>query len=255
MLQAFRTTACPPQPLSAQKSFIIQPYVYVSNQLITSFQQNWGLALSEVNITGSTSLTADLFLGSNTLQSGNTTISDSTINGTLNVNNSNLTLQGVHGGNIVATNSSINMVNTDLSSITLVNSHLSMTSSSYQTINPAPPAIQILSPQSGSSYKGDLNVTITVSGNNINTVTTYLNDKTIQTFTNNGTLSFIIPTGNYPDGTYVLQAVATQTDGVNSTANSTIFLQNQLNSTQSTIDSLSSAQSNIQNQINTTEST
>ncbi len=236
--------------LSAQKSFIIQPYVYVSNQLITSFQQNWGLALNEVNITGSASLTQDLFLESNTLQSGNTTISDSIINGTLIVNSSNLTLQGVHGGNIVATNSSINLVNTDLFSITLVNSHLSIISSSYQTINPTPPSIQILSPQSGTSYNGDVNVTISVSGSNINAVTTYLNDKTIQTFTNNGTLSFIIPTANFPDGAYTLQAVATQTDGINSTANTTIFLQNQLNSTQSTVNSLNSTISNIQNQLN-----
>jgi hypothetical protein len=236
--------------LSAQKSFIIQPYIYVSNQLIASFQQNWGLALNEVNITGSTTLTGDLFLGSNTLQSGNTTISDSTINGTLRINNSNLTLQGVHGGNIVVTNSSIKMVNTDIASITLINSQLSMISSSYQTIDPAPPSIQILSPQSGNSYKGDLNVTITVSGSNINTVTTYLNDKTIQTSPNNGTLSFTIPTANYPDGTYILKVVATQTDGMNSNANSTIILQNQLGSTQSTIDSLNSGQSSIQIQIN-----
>jgi subtilase family serine protease len=240
------TTTAP----SAQKSFTIQPFIYVSNPLITSFQQNWGLALNGVNISVSTTLTGDLFLGLNTLQSGNVVISDSTINGTLNVNNSNLTLQGVHGGNIVATNSSINMLNTDLSSITLINSHLSMTSSSYQTIDPALPSIQIVSPQNGGSYKGDLNVTITISGNNINAVTTYLNDKTIRTFTNNGTLSFIIPTTNYPDGTYTLKAVATQTDGMTSNANSTIFLQNQLGTTQSTIDSLSSGQSNLQNQIN-----
>ena len=241
--------------LSAQKSFMIQPYVYVSNQVITSFQQNWGLALNAVNITGSASLTQDLFLGSNTVQSTNIVISDSIINGTLNINNSNLTLQAVHGGNIVASNSSINLVNTNLTAITLVDSTISMTASSYQTINPAPPAIQILTPQSGTSLKGDLNVTITISGNNINTVTTYLNDQTIQTSNNNGTLSFIIPTANYPDGTYTLKTVATQTDGINSSANSTIFLQNQLNSTQSTIDSLSSAQSNIQNQLNSTQST
>ncbi len=241
--------------LSAQKSFMIQPYVYVSNQVITLFQQNWGLALNAVNITGPASLTQDLFLGSNTVQSTNIVISDSIINGTLNINNSNLTLQAVRGGNIVASNSSINLVNTNLNAITLVDSTISMTASSYQTINPAPPTIQILTPQSGTSLKGDLNVTITISGNNINTVTTYLNDQTIQTSNNNGTLSFIIPTANYPDGTYTLKTVATQTDGINTSANSTIFLQNQLNSTQSTIDSLSSAQSNIQNQLNSTQST
>jgi uncharacterized phage infection (PIP) family protein YhgE len=124
-----------------------------------------------------------------------------------------------------------------------------MTSSSFQTINPAPPTIQILSPQSGDSYKGDINVTINISGSNIKTVTTYLNDQIIQTFTNNGTFSFIIPTANYPDGTYVLQVVAAQTDGIDANANLTIFLQNQLSSTQSTLNSTGSTQSNIQNQI------
>lgn len=246
--------------LSAQKSFMIQPYVYVSNQVITSFQQNWGLALSEDNITGSASLTQDLFLGSNTIQSANTVISDSTINGTLNINNSNLTLQTVYGGTLIASNSSINLVNTDLTSITLVNSSISMISSSYQTINPASPTIQILAPQSGTSLIGNLNVTISILGNNINTVTTYLNDQTIQTSNNNGTLSFIIPTANYPDGTYTLKAVATQTDGITSNANSTIFLQNQSSSTQSAIqnqlnnqgtnlNSLASGQLSLQNQF------
>ena len=247
--------------LSAQQSFMIQPYVYVSNQVINSFQQNWGLALSGVNITGSvSSLTQDLFSGSNTLQSANTIISDSIINGTLNINNSNLTLQAVHGGNIVASNSSINLVNTDLTAITLVNSSISTISSSYQTIDPSAPTIQILTPQSGTSLKGDINVTISVFGNNVNTVTTYLNDQPVQTSKNNGTLSFIIPTANYPDGTYTLNVVATQTDGINSNTNSTIFLQNQSSSTQSTIqnqlnnqgtnlNSLTSGQSSLQNQL------
>ena len=234
----------------AQKSFIIQPYVYVSNQVITSLQQNWGLALSGANITGSASLTQDLFLGSNNVQSTNTLISDSIINGTLNISNSNLTLQAVHGGNIVASNSSINLVNADLTTITLENSNISTTSSSYQTINPSPPTIQILTPQSGTNLKGDLNVTITIIGNNINTVTTYFNDQTIQTSNNNGTVSFIIPTANYPDGTYIIRAVVSQTDGINSNTNSTIFLQNQSSSTQSTLNSINSTQSTIQNQLN-----
>jgi subtilase family serine protease len=236
--------------LSAQKSFMIQPYIYVSNQNITSFQQNWGLALTEVNITGSTTLTQTLFLGSNAVQSTNTLISNSIIDGTLNINNSNLTLQAVHGGNIIAQNSNITLVNTDLTAITLINSTISTASSTYQTINPAAPTIQILTPQNGASLKGDLNVTITISGNNINTVTTYLNDQPIQTSTNNGTLSFIIPTANYPDGTYTLKTVAAQTDNINSTTNTTIFLQNQAISTQTTLNSISSTQSTIQNQLN-----
>jgi uncharacterized protein YoxC len=236
--------------LSAQQSFFIQPYIYVANQIITSFQQNYGLALSQVNITGSVNLTNDVFLESNYLQSGNTTISDSVINGTLFVTESNLTLRAVHGGNIVATNSTINLVNSDLISITLLNSRISLTSSSYQTITPPPPTIQILSPTNGASYKGDVNTNIAVLGNNIDSVIVYLNGQSIQKFSNNGTLTFTLPSANYPDGTYLLQAVATQTTGTTSAANLTFYFTNQASLTQSSLDSLNSTQSSLQNQVN-----
>jgi subtilase family serine protease len=226
--------------LSAQQAFFIQPYVYLSNQQITAFQQSWGLALSEVNVTGSADLTNDVFLGSNWLNSGTTVISDSVVNGTIFANGTNLTLEDVQGGNIVASNSSINLVNTDLSSITLVNSELSLTSSSYQSISPSPPTIQISSPINGGNYTGDVDGKVTVSGNSINSVAVYLNYQLIQTFSNNGTLSFTIHSANYTDGGYSLFIVATQTDGISSSANSTVYFQNQLNS----------EISNLQNQIN-----
>ena len=141
----FPTTAA----LSAQQAFSIQPYVYLSNQQITTFQQSSGLALSGVNVTESANLSNDIFMGSNWFTSGTTVISDSFVNGTIFANGANLTLEGVHGGEIVASNSSINLVNTDLNSITLVNSNLSLTSSSYQSISPPPPTIQISSPTNG----------------------------------------------------------------------------------------------------------
>ena len=236
--------------LSAQQSFFIQPYIYVANQIINSFKQNYGLALSQVTINGSVNLSNDFFLESNSLQSGNTTISDSVISGTLFVTESNLTLRAVHGGNIVATNSTINLVNSDLISITLLNSRISLTSSSYQTITPPPPTIQILSPTNGASYKGDVNTNIAVLGNNIDSVIVYLNGQSIQKFSNNGTLTFTLPSANYPDGTYLLQAVATQTTGTTSAANLTFYFINQASLTQSSLDSLNSTQSSLQNQVN-----
>ena len=235
--------------LSAQQSFFIQPYIYVANQIITSFQQNYGLALSQTTINGSVNLANDVFLESNYLQSGNTTISDSVINGTLFVTASNLTLQAVHGGNIVATNSTLNLVNSDLTSITLLNSRISLTSSSYQTITPPSPTIQILAPTNGASYKGDINTNITVLGNDINSVTVYLNGQSLQTFSNNGTLTFTLPSANYPDGTYLMQVVATQTTDITSAANLTMYFINQASSTQSNLDLLNSTQSSLQNQM------
>lgn len=235
--------------LSAQHSFFIQPYVYMANQVVTSFQQNAGLALSGVSINGSANLTNDIFLQSNNIQSGTTTISDSVINGTLTVTNSNLTLQDVQGNNIVATNSNITLVNSDLSSIILINSSVSLSSASYQTITPTPPVIQILSPSNGGSYKGDIAASINVTGNNINSVKAYLNGQSIQSFSNNGTLTFTLPSANYPDGTYTLQLVATQTDGINSSATITIYFTNQQDSLLSNLNSLSSELTSLQNQL------
>lgn len=233
--------------LSAQQAFSIQPYVYLSNQQITTFQQSWGLALSGVNVTGSATLSNDVFIGSNWFMLGTTVISDSFVNGTIFANGTNLTLEDVQGGNIVASNSSINLVNTDLNSITLVNSNLSLKSSSYQSISPSPPTIQISSPTNGGEYTGNVAGSVTVSGNSISSVVLYLNYQLIQTFSNNGTLSFTIPSANYADGGYSLLIVATQTDGISSTANSTVYFQNQLNSE---ISSLQSTLSSLQSQEN-----
>ncbi|MGA2681562.1 MAG: protease pro-enzyme activation domain-containing protein [Candidatus Bathyarchaeia archaeon] len=235
--------------LSAQQAFSIQPYMYLSNQQITTFQQSSGLALSGVNVTTSVNLPNDIFIGSNWFTSGTTIISDSFVNGTIFASGTNLTLWSVQGGNIVALNSSINLVNTNLNSLTLVNSNLSLTSSSYQSISPSSPIIQILSPANDGSYTGNVSGSVTVSGNSIGSIVVYLNYQPIETFGNNGTLSFNVNSANYADGGYSLLIVATQTDGVSSGANSTVYFQNQLNSEissqQNTLSSLQSQQSQI----------
>ena len=187
--------------LAAQQNFQIQPYLYLANQLITTLQQNWGLALTGDTITGSQNLANNVFIGLNTLQGGTTTISDSSITGNMIVSGSNLTLQGVYGGNIIATNSTINLINTYVKSLTLTNSSYSMLSSTYQTINPTPPTITITTPTNGTSYTGNINAMITTLANNIASVTVYLNDQQIQASPTNGTLMLIIPSANYPDGT------------------------------------------------------
>jgi hypothetical protein len=236
--------------LSAQQGFMIKPYIYISNQILTSLQQNWGLALSGINITGPTNIDDSIFLDSNYIQNCTATISDSVVNGTITVVDANLTLRGVHDGNIVALNSAIVLINSDIAGITLANSNISLTSSTYQTINPAPPTIHISSPTNGASYTGNIGASITVIGNNVNSITVSLNGLQIQTFNNNGTFTFPIPSNSYADGTYALQVTANQTTGLTSTATSTIYFTNQASSTQSTLNSLNSAQSALQNQVN-----
>jgi subtilase family serine protease len=236
--------------LSAQKSFTVQPYLYIANQAITASQQNWGLALTGVTISGSANLAGSVFLDANYVQASTATISDSAINGTLFVTNSTLTFVGVHGGNIVATNSTLNLINSNVASIATTNTALSLISSSYGTINPSTPAIQIVSPSNGGSYKGDLTATVIVSGKDVNSVAISLNSQVIQTFGANGTQTFTLHTANYPDGTYLMQATATQTNGISTSANVTMYFVNQANSLQSGLNSLNSTQSTLQSQTN-----
>jgi subtilase family serine protease len=236
--------------LSAQKSFMIQPYLYVANQTIFNFQQYSGLALTGINITTPTDLTNNLFIDTNYVHSTTVSISDSTINGTLNITGGNMTLKGVYGGNIVATNSNISLVNSDMTSLTLLNSFLTLSSSTYKTISPAAPTIQISSPTDGGNYQGDVNIAVTVTANDINSVTVYLNGLTLRTFTSNGTSNFTLQTANYPDGNYVMQVVAIQTDGIAVAQNITINLNNQISATQTNLNNLNLEQTGLQNQVN-----
>jgi hypothetical protein len=241
--------------LSVQQNFVIKPYIYTSNQTVKSLLQNWGLALSQCNITGAANIDSSVFLDSNRIQNCTVTITDSVITGTLTVENANITLQGVHGGNIVAQNSAIVLTNSDVATIALTNSNIASTSSTYQTINPPPPIIQISSPTNGNRYTEDIDANMTITGNNVNSVTVSLNGLQIQTFNSNGTFTFKIPTSSYADGTYTLQVTANQTTGLTSSATSTIYFTNQASLTQSTINSLNAAQSSLQNQVNSLKNT
>ncbi len=236
--------------ISAEQGFFIQPYVYVADQKITSLSQSWGLALSGNTIEGSATLSNNVFLGENYLQGGETIISNSVIEGTLTVAGCNLTLQGIHGGSIVAANSSLRLVNSNLDSITLSSSQISTSASSYGTIAPLPPTIQFLSPTNGASYQGDLTAAITVTGSDVNSVTTYLNGVPFKTFVSNGTLAFTIPTRSYADGAYRLQVIANQSTGISSSAELIMYFTNQVGNAQSSMNLLNESQKIMQNQLN-----
>jgi subtilase family serine protease len=219
--------------LSAESPFQIQPYLMVSGQTLAGdkaqpFQKTNAAFQGDTFFALRSSLAHDIFWGTNTFKSSNSVVLNSAVNGTLNVQDSILTLVEVQGGDIVATNSNITLINSDVNSLTLANSHLKTNSSSYKSISPAAPTVKITSPTGNGNYTGSVSGSATVTGSSIASVVVSLNGQTLKTFNQNGTVNFTIPTASYPDGTYRLEVLATQTDGVKSTAAVQVSFQNQL---------------------------
>jgi hypothetical protein len=180
---------------------------------------------------------------------------DCTIEDALIVDNANLTLTGVNGGKIVAANSNLTLINSDVASLVLTNSTLKLSSASFGTITPAVPTVQIVSPTSGGTYSGDLNITAKILGNEITSVAFKLNGQLLKTYTANGTLSFTLPSQTYTDGNYVLEVNVTQTSGLSTYQNSSfslnngqIALQSQVNNLAQSMNILSASQTTWSNQ-------
>jgi hypothetical protein len=124
---------------SAQYSFTVQPFNYVSSADLSGATLTSGLALNndvlDPPAASSVTFSNDVFLQSNTVSGGSVTIASSTLSGTLYVKGSTLTLVDVNGGSIVATDSSIDVINSHIDSLTLgSNSSYSMSGSSVGTV-------------------------------------------------------------------------------------------------------------------------
>lgn len=208
--------------LSAQQPFYIQPYVYMSGQVISSLQQNSQLALENDNITASGSLTGDVFLGNNTINGGNVAITDSQIVGTLNINGAIVSLTGVTGGDVSATGSQLVFKDSTISTLTLSNSHVTLSDSSYSAVNPAAPSISVNLPTTTQS-SGSLNLNVQVSGQGVDGsfVQVWMDGVAIP-FTAtasssgaSGTLTLNVST--LADGIHPIIVTASQTDGISAT--------------------------------------
>jgi len=123
-----------------------------------------------------------------------------------------------------------------------------LASSTFSSIVPGLPTIQILSPANGGTYKDDLNVTAVILGEKIAAVTFRLNGQIIKTSPSNGTLSFSWPSQNYPDGTHLLEVVAMQTTGLTTSQNQSFSLNNALNNLAQSMNILSTSQTTWSNQ-------
>ncbi|HVB95126.1 MAG TPA: protease pro-enzyme activation domain-containing protein [Nitrososphaerales archaeon] len=222
--------------LSAQQGFYVQPYVYTANQVMTDPQQTSRLALSNVTINAGTkalSLADDYFVGNNTVTGSDVTITSSTVNGTLNLENGQTTLDGVSGGNVVATNAKVILQHTALASLNLgVGATASIDSaSSYQSINPALPVITISSPTPNASYTGSFNAQVAVTGSGIAALTFMLDGKALPPFQGSNIgpqISYPLNTTSMPDGTHTLTVTAVQSDLLTISASVSFVTHNQL---------------------------
>jgi len=257
--------------ISAQEPFYVQPYVYTSNQVVTDPQQTSRLALWNVSVrAGSSPLTLadDYFVGNDTVSGSDVTIASSTVNGTLNLENGQITLNGVTGGNVVATNGVVDLQDSALSSLVFGTAATGSIdhASSVKSITPALPAVTISSPAANASYAGEVDAQVALKGTGITAVTFFLDGTLLHSIPGNASagqsLSYPLNTTSMLDGTHTLTVTATQSDLMATTATVTFVTHNQLYALNSdlatankTISSLSASLSTADSSVSSMQKT
>jgi len=255
--------------LSAQKQFFISPQYFFSGKTLSYPVQTSNLALKDdtltvsnstlssdvflggdtIKVSGSATFSADQFYGTNYIKGGTVTITSSGISGPLYLVNTNATLESVKAGSVYAVNSTVKLVDSSASYVSLQSSVLSGSSYSVSSVSPSPPLIQIQYPKSDVPYSSTIPVQITVSGQEIQNVSVYVDGSLVKGFSAPGTYSFSLNAASYPDGTHTLSVTAVQSDGVSSQASvefeTTYQLQSLSQQTSSQISSLNSSISGL----------
>jgi hypothetical protein len=237
--------------LSAQQDFFLQPYVYTANSVMTKPLQTSRLAFSNVTINAGSSpltLSNDYFVGTNTITGSNVTILSSLVSGTLNLQGGQTTFNGVTGGDVVASNTQVVVLQRSaLSSLKLgAGATASIDqSSSFQSITPPLLVLSFSSPVADTSYTGKVNAQVAIKGSGVSGVSFFLDGKQLplQGGSPSGPLvSYPLDTTTMPDGTHTLSVVAVQTDLLTSTATVSFITHNQL---QAVANELAAANSTI----------
>ena len=247
--------------ISSQLPFQIQPYLLISGQSLSSLPQTSGLAFNGDTIAYSTTLSGDQFDGTNTISGGSVTIIGSQINGTLDVNNADLTLVGVTGGSIVAQASNVTLDQSSVTSLQLTGSRVSMNSSTFGQVSPSLPSISVQSPAANQIFNGTSG-TLTVNGQDVSSVAVYMDGALLTTLPGGeSSYSFQLPS-SIPDGVHLLRVVATQSDGL-STSASTYFTtdaqlataESQISSATASVSSAAATISSLGSQLNSATAT
>jgi len=223
--------------LSAQQDFVVQPYVFTTGPVSAELPLPSRIAFANASISaGSTRLmlSNDYFIGDNNVTGNAVTIASSLINGDLNVQGGQTTLQGVTGGNVYATNANVVLQGSSVSSLHLGSGATASidASSTFGALTPALPVVQISSPVSNSSYTGSFNAQVSVDGSSVSVLNFILDGKQLPSLLEGAAPgsqeSYPINTTALPDGTHTLTVVAVQSDLLTSSATVSFTTHNQL---------------------------
>ncbi|MDG6898868.1 MAG: hypothetical protein JRN24_03915, partial [Nitrososphaerota archaeon] len=211
--------------LSAQQPLFVQPYVFVAGGTFGPSSQTSQLAFNGEIIPGSGSLTGDLFLGTNYVSGGSITISDSQVKGRLALSGANVTLVGVSGGDLTATNSTVTLEDSTLGNLTLVGSRVTMIDSSYAQVSP--PLARLSVTGLSAPINGSTSFGLTATGQGLTPASlTASIDGTRATLSLSATPSGLTASGmidaaSMVDGVHTLVVTATQSDGLSSSLTTT----------------------------------
>jgi len=244
--------------ISTQQGFAVQPYLYLEGATVTSFAQTSQVAFVGDTIIGptsylssgpATSLTDDIFVGSNTIQGSIVTISQSQIQGTLTINDADVTLIGVTGGTVVAQNSKVILEQSSITSLQLTNSQVSLNASLVDQVSPSLPTISIQAPAAQGVYSGTTG-NVTVTGEEVSSVAVYLDGVLLTTFSGASAYSFPLDSASMSVGVHTLEVVATQQDGLSSSSSVSFSTDGPLVAANNSISSLTTQVSSESNKVN-----
>jgi hypothetical protein len=203
---------------AAQQSFYIQPYVLVDGGNVTSLAQSSRFAFSGTTIKVSGTLDGDLFLGTDVVQGGTVTITGSRIQGTLDVRNANVTLAGVSGGGVSATNSTLYLKDSSIGGLSLSGSKVVLLDSSYGSVSPALPRLTAAGLSGAIGGEANYNVTVEGSGLDSSSLVATIDGAAtglqVRTASSGLTATGTINATSLNDGVHALVLTATQSDGL-----------------------------------------
>ncbi|MEJ2776382.1 protease pro-enzyme activation domain-containing protein [Sulfolobaceae archaeon RB850M] len=229
-------------------TFYVYPYTLVKGQHIDE-GETYNAVLENDIITGKVTLVNDILI--NDTIEGNVSIINSNIT-YVNAEGSNLTLVNSYVNSLTALNTKVYLVSTSVNELNLEgSSSVEVINSQIINVTPSLPKVNVKAPMSAT---GEVNVSITVSGEDVSQVMLYIDNTLLTTFSGNGTFVYTLNTANYPDGTYTLKVVAMQSDGLSSTYTTHIQVENQLESLNNKLSTLNDSLSTISSSLSSVNS-
>ncbi|ABW02412.1 protease pro-enzyme activation domain-containing protein [Caldivirga maquilingensis] len=212
-----------PSSLLTQSTFYVLPYTLVSDQLISNMKA-YHLAL--INDTLVNGVYVDDVLINDTLIGNVTLINCNASN--ITILNSNATVMLSNINNINAVNSTIMLFTSKVNELSIASSRYINENSVVKHIYPPPPVVIINYPSGDANLTGLVAVNFTVMGDDVSNTVLYLNGHELASYSGNGTFTYALNTGSYPDGTYELTVVALQADGSSASATVVVNIENGL---------------------------